>query len=181
MRHASPHRCTQQKHGETTALLPCVCTPVNYELGFTTCPCAFFVRMFCPCRCNFNKLSCVLCAALFAPLGCVSGDSRCCRLFWALIVCFYSALLVRARGPAFRLGVCLWGFPAVVCAATPTPTDASPCTTHFSKLQNATPSTQCMPPTLPQPLRLALNPYGLPSTSVCSGNTRHLSLSASKL
>ena len=128
MRHASPHRCTQQKHGETTALLPCVCTPVNYELSFTTCPCAFFVRMFCPCRCNFNKLSCVLCAALFAPLGCVSGDSRCCRLFWALIVCFYSALLVRARGPAFRLGVCLWGFPAVVCAATPVPTIVPLCT-----------------------------------------------------
>ena len=29
--------------------------------------------------------------------------------------------LVRARGPALRLGVCLLGFPAVVCAVTPVP------------------------------------------------------------
>ena len=41
--------------------------------------------------------------------------------------CFRSVLLVRARGPAFRLGVHLLGFPAVVCAATPTPTIASLC------------------------------------------------------
>ena len=39
-------------------------------------------------------------------------------------------LLVRARGPALRLGVCLWGFPAVVCAVTPLPTIASLCNTH---------------------------------------------------
>ena len=33
-------------------------------------------------------------------------------------------MLVRTRGPAFRLGVRLWGFP-VVCADTPIPTIAS--------------------------------------------------------
>ena len=36
-------------------------------------------------------------------------------------------LLVRARGAALRLGVCLLGFPAVVCAATPIPPIASLC------------------------------------------------------
>ena len=36
-------------------------------------------------------------------------------------------LLVRARGPALRLGVCLLGFPAVVCAVTPVPPIASLC------------------------------------------------------
>ena len=39
------------------------------------------------------------------------------------------ALLVRARRLAFRLGVCLLGFPAVVCAVTPFPTILSPCST----------------------------------------------------
>ena len=34
-------------------------------------------------------------------------------------------LLVRARGLALRLGVCLLGFPAVVCAVTPVPPIAS--------------------------------------------------------
>ena len=37
------------------------------------------------------------------------------------------ASLVRARGLAFRLGVCLLGFPAVVYAATPFPTIVSLC------------------------------------------------------
>ena len=32
---------------------------------------------------------------------------------WALLVCFLSVLLVRARGLALCLGVCLLGFPAV--------------------------------------------------------------------
>ena len=36
-------------------------------------------------------------------------------------------LLVRARGPALYLGVCLLGFPAVVCAVTPVPPIASLC------------------------------------------------------
>ena len=53
---------------------------------------------------------CVLCVALFAPLWCVSGDSCCLRLVWALLECFYSVLLARARGPPFRLGVCFGGF-----------------------------------------------------------------------
>ena len=38
-----------------------------------------------------------------------------------------SVLLVHARGPAPRLGLCLLGFPAVVCAATPVPALASLC------------------------------------------------------
>ena len=37
------------------------------------------------------------------------------------------ASLVRARGLGFRLGVCLLGFPAVVCAVTPFPTISSLC------------------------------------------------------
>ena len=44
----------------------------------------------------------------------------------ALFVCFRSVLLVRARGLALRLGVCLFGFPAIACAVTPT-TVASLC------------------------------------------------------
>ena len=35
-----------------------------------------------------------------------------------LLVCFRSVLLVEARGPAFRRGVCLVGFPPVVCTET---------------------------------------------------------------
>ena len=38
-------------------------------------------------------------------------------------------LLVRARGLAVRLGVCLLGFPAAVCAVTLIPTIASLCNT----------------------------------------------------
>ena len=30
-------------------------------------------------------------------------------------------LLIRARGPALRLGVCLLGFPALACAVTSIP------------------------------------------------------------
>ena len=40
------------------------------------------------------------------------------------------ASLVRARGLAFRLGACLLGFPAVVCAVTPFPTISSFCNRH---------------------------------------------------
>ena len=36
-------------------------------------------------------------------------------------LCAVLALLVRVRGLAFRLGGCLLGFPAVVCAVTPFP------------------------------------------------------------
>ena len=39
----------------------------------------------------------------------------------ALFVCFRSVWLVRARGPALRLGVCLLGFPTVACAVTSIP------------------------------------------------------------
>ena len=56
----------------------------------------------------------MLCVALFAPLWCVLGDSCCCRLVWALLVCFYSVLLVRARAPAFRLGVIIAYDPIAV-------------------------------------------------------------------
>ena len=52
----------------------------------------------------------VQCVALFLPPRCALGASCRC-LLWALFVCFRSVLLVRARGPALRLGVCLWGFP----------------------------------------------------------------------
>ena len=50
-----------------------------------------------------------------------------CRLLWALFVFSRFVLLVRARGPALRLEVCLLGFPAVVCGVTPLPTTASLC------------------------------------------------------
>ena len=49
----------------------------------------------------------MLCVALFPPLRFALGSSCCCRLLWALLVCFRSLLLVRARGPAPRLGVCI--------------------------------------------------------------------------
>ena len=42
-------------------------------------------------------------------------------------VCFLSVLLVRAHGPALRLGVCFLRFPAVVFAVTPIPAIVSPC------------------------------------------------------
>ena len=93
---------------------------------FSSCQSAVAYCLFC---CSWG--CCVLCVALFAPLCCASGDSCCLRLVWALLVCFYSVLLVRARAPAFCLGVFLWGFPAVFCAATPVPTIASLCTRHF--------------------------------------------------
>ena len=59
-----------------------------------------------------------------APGGCAHDEAQTCRyrLLGALSVCFRSVLLVRARGPTLRLGVCLLGFPAVVCAVTPIPT-----------------------------------------------------------
>ena len=81
----------------------------------------------------------VLCVSLFPPLQCTLGASCCCRLLGALFVCFRSVLLVRARGPALRLGLCLLGFPAVACAVTPIPTFASLCNTDlpFSALQPA--------------------------------------------
>ena len=67
----------------------------------------------------------VLCVALFPPPRCALIASCRCRLLWALVVCFRSAvLLVRARGTPLRLGVCLWGFPAVAYAVTPLPTIA---------------------------------------------------------
>ena len=58
----------------------------------------------------------------------------------ARIGCFRSVLLVRARGPALRLGVCLLGLPAVACAVSPIPTIASLCDTKlqpktYSELQ----------------------------------------------
>ena len=39
-------------------------------------------------------------------------------------------MLVRARGLALRIGVCLLGFPAVVCAVAPIPPIASLCNTE---------------------------------------------------
>ena len=48
------------------------------------------------------------------------------RAAWGLFVCFRSVLLVRARGRALRLGVCLLMFPTV-CAVTRIPTTASLC------------------------------------------------------
>ena len=74
----------------------------------------------------------MLCVALLPPLKCALGASCRCRLRGALLVCFRSTLLVRAREPALRLGLCLLGFPAVACAVSPRPTIASlrntPCT-----------------------------------------------------
>ena len=49
----------------------------------------------------------MLCVALFPLIRCASGASCRPRLLWALLVCFCSVLLVRAREPALRLGVCL--------------------------------------------------------------------------
>ena len=78
--------------------------------------------------------------ASYPPLPCALGASCRCRLLGALIVCFRSVLLVRARGPALRLGVCLLGLPAVACAVSPIPTIASLCDTKlqpktYSELQ----------------------------------------------
>ena len=70
----------------------------------------------------------VLCVALFAPLQCALGASCRCQLLGALFVCApVLVLLVRARGQALRLGVCLLGCPAAVCARTPIDTIASLC------------------------------------------------------
>ena len=41
-------------------------------------------------------------------------------------------MLVRARGLALRIGVCLLGFPAVVCAVVPILTFAPLCNTHVT-------------------------------------------------
>ena len=73
-----------------------------------------------------------------APRGCVTRTQGCLVLrvgfFPAVAGCLgpfscapVLVLLVRARGLAFRLGVSLLGFPAVVCAVTPFPTIASLC------------------------------------------------------
>ena len=47
----------------------------------------------------------------------------------------FFVLLVRSRGPALRLGVCLLGFPAVVCAVIPVPPIASPCSRCIEELK----------------------------------------------
>ena len=47
------------------------------------------------------------------------------------------ASLVRARGLAFSLGVCLLGFPAVVCTVTPFPTISSLCYKEHRRLKVA--------------------------------------------
>ena len=69
----------------------------------------------------------VLCVGLFPPHQCALGSSCRCRLLGALFVCSRSCVVGPHRGPALRLGVCLLGFPAVVCAVTPIPTIASLC------------------------------------------------------
>ena len=63
-----------------------------------------------------------------------------CFLSWlaALGTCLCApvlASLVRARGLAFRLGVCFLGFPAVVCAATSFPTLSPLCNSHGCGVQ----------------------------------------------
>ena len=63
----------------------------------------------------------MLCDALFPPPRCALGPSCRYQLLGALFV------LVRAPGPALRLGVCLLGFPAVICAVKPIHTIASLC------------------------------------------------------
>ena len=73
----------------------------------------------------------MLCVAVLSPLRCALGASCRCRLLGALFVCFRS-VLVRARGPALRLGVFLLGFPAVACAGTPIPTITSLCNTNYT-------------------------------------------------
>ena len=75
--------------------------------------------------------------AFFTPLQCAVGAPCCCWLRWALLVCYCSVLLVRARGPALRLGVCFLGFPAIVFAATTIPTIASFCNTLVRKVRSS--------------------------------------------
>ena len=107
---------------------------------WTRCPCRFL--LLCQnavTRCLFRYASgrWVLCAALCPLLRCALGASCCFRLLWALLVCFRS-VLVRARGPAFRLGGCLLGFPAIVCTVTPIPTIASLCDTQRIRVSMVT-------------------------------------------
>ena len=76
---------------------------------------------------HIGLLGAVLCFVSAAPVhvGCFVPLPAA----WGLVRvgCFRSVLLVRARGPALWLGVCLLGFPAVACAVTPIPTIASLC------------------------------------------------------
>ena len=90
-------------------------------------------------RLRLGLLGAVCCFVSAAPvrIGCALGAFCRCRLLWALLVCFHSVLLVRARGPALHPGVCLLGFPAVVCAATPIPTVASLCNIGINRASDS--------------------------------------------
>ena len=98
------------------------------------------------------------CISQAAVASCIHRHSQPCMLLcfrrpgvhWMLLAiagCFGSysrasvqGLLVRARGPALFLEVCILGFPAIVSAVTPIPAIASLCNFSFSKRthQNAT-------------------------------------------
>ena len=76
-----------------------------------------------------------MCVAVFPPPQCAFGVS--CRGCLGRCLCApVLASLVRARGLAFRLGVCLLGFPAVVYAVKPFPTVASLCNTQLAGHSN---------------------------------------------
>ena len=63
------------------------------------------------CSSGCTQSCSVLCVSLFPPLQFALGACYCGRLLGSSFVCFRSVLLVRALGPALRLGVCLVGFP----------------------------------------------------------------------
>ena len=66
----------------------------------------------------------------FCSLQCPLGASCCFRLLWALFVCSCSCIVGPRSRAGFRLGEYPLRFPAIVCAATPTPTIAFLCYTQ---------------------------------------------------
>ena len=119
--------------GQTAFRAPGVCPAPPLWLQ-VLCSCCFF-----PWR--QGVVSCLYLVALRAV-----GFRVCCfvcfrrpRARWVFLVvagclglcscALLLLLLVHARGPALHLGVCLLGFPAVVCAVTPVPPVASLCST----------------------------------------------------
>ena len=88
------------------------------------------------------------------------------------------ALLVRARGLAFRLGVCLLGFPAVVCAVAPFPTISSLCNCNIKTAG----SVGYTHPHVSHGPRCATMHGSCPRTTFCEANQlRLLHLSVEKL
>ena len=97
------------------ALCPCCCFP--WCQGVVSCFYLVALRAV-GCRvCCLVSAAPVRVGCFFVVAGCL-GPCSCAPVL---------VLLVRARGPALRLGVCLLGFPAVVCTVTPIPPLSSLC------------------------------------------------------